>query len=125
MQCGDTLLIPAPGMGVTPHLWILAMDPVTDTQLCIIVNVTTLRNSRDQTVVLRKGEHPFVTHDSAVFYGDAQIVDVRQLHADVAARTAQTRERCSPEVIRLVRDGLTASPFTPKKVLIFFKEFGR
>src|ERR1035438_10358093 len=70
MRCGDTLLIPAPGMGVTPHLWIIATEPVTDTQLCVIVNVTTLRNSRDQTVMLRKGDHPFITHDSAIFYGD-------------------------------------------------------
>ena len=60
MHCGDTLLIPAPGSGVTPHLWIILTEP-NDAQHCIIVNLTTLRNSQDQTMSIMPGEHPFVT----------------------------------------------------------------
>ena len=88
MHCGDTLLIPAPGSGLTPHLWIIVTEPTPDTHLCVIVNVTTLRNSQDQTVTLNASDHPFIRHPSVVRYSDARFADVRRLRADLAARTA-------------------------------------
>ena len=65
MNCGDTVLIPAPGSGVTPHLWIIVTEPNQD-GLCIIVNLTTLGGSQDQTVTIAKGEHPFVNRPTSV-----------------------------------------------------------
>src|ERR1017187_7893408 len=59
MDCGDTFLMPAPGGVATPHLWIVVTQPDPQTHLCAIVSVTTLRNSKDQTVILRLGDHPF------------------------------------------------------------------
>ena len=122
MRCGDTLLIPAPGSDVTPHLWIVVTEPAPDTHRCVIVSVTTLRYNKDQTVTLVTGDHPFIRHPSVVFYADAQIVDVRQLRADLVARVAERREACSPDLLKLVRAGVSASPFTPKKVLTFCRE---
>src|SRR5438477_4382379 len=52
MRCGDTLLIPARGSGVTSHLWIIVTEPAPDTHKCVIVSVTTLRQNKDQTVTL-------------------------------------------------------------------------
>ena len=75
MDCGDTFLMPAPGGVATPHLWIVVTQPDPQTHLCAIVSVTTLRNSKDQPVILRRGDHPFIRHDSTIFYGDAMIVD--------------------------------------------------
>jgi hypothetical protein len=122
MRCGDTLLIPAPGSGVTPHLWIIVTEPAPDSHRCVIVSVTTLRYNKDQTVTLGPGDHPFVRHPSVVFYADAQIVDVRQLRADVIARVAEAREACSSDLLKLVQAGVSASPFTPKKVLTFCRQ---
>jgi hypothetical protein len=48
-------------------------DPVSN--LCGIVSVPTFRNSKDQTVILRVGDHPFIRHESTIFYGDAMIVE--------------------------------------------------
>lgn len=57
MNCGDTLLIPAPGTcEETPHPRIVVTEP---DPLCVIVCLSTLRYNKDQTVVLRRGEHAF------------------------------------------------------------------
>jgi hypothetical protein len=85
MDCGDTFLMPAPGGVATPHLWIVVTQPDTQTHLCAIVSVTTLRNSKDQTVILRPGDHPFIRHDSTIFYGDAMIVDAQRLESEIEA----------------------------------------
>jgi hypothetical protein len=86
------------------------------------VSVTTLRHNKDQTVTLGIADHPFIRHPSIVFYADAQIVDVRQLRADVIARVAERREACSMELLKLVQAGVSASPFTPKKILAFCRQ---
>jgi hypothetical protein len=87
-----------------------------------MVGVTTLRNSKDQTVILRVGDHPFIRHDSTIFYGDAMIVDVRRLEAEIAAGLALVREQCPPATLKFVQDGVAASPFTRPKVLRFCRD---
>ncbi|HYW44834.1 MAG TPA: hypothetical protein VE959_18375 [Bryobacteraceae bacterium] len=90
--------------------------------MCAIVSVTTLRNSKDQTIILRPGDHPFIRHDSAIFYGDAMIVDALRLESEIAAGLALVREKCSKPTLKLVQDGVLASPFTRPKVLRFCRE---
>jgi hypothetical protein len=122
MDCGDTFLMPAPGGVATPHLWIVVTQPDPQTHLCAIVSVTTLRNSKDQTVILRPGDHPFVRHDSTVFYGDAMIVDALRLESEIAAGLALVRERCSKAILKLLQDGVVASLFTRPKIQRFCRE---
>jgi hypothetical protein len=122
MECGDTFLMPAPGGPVTPHLWIVVTQPDPQTRLCAIVSVTTLRNSKDQTIILRPGDHPFLRHDSTIFYGDAMIVDARRLDAEIATGLALKRDNCTLATLKLVHDGVLASPFTRMKVVRFCRE---
>ena len=112
MDCGDSFLMPAPGGAATPHLWIVVTEPDRQTHLCAIVSVTTLRNSKDQTVILRPGDHPFIRHDSTIYYGDAMIVDTRRLASEIAAGLAVVRDKCAQSTLKLVQDGVLASPFT-------------
>lgn len=114
--------MPAPGGAATPHLWIVVTQPESQTHLCAIVSVTTLRNSKDQTVILRPGDHPFIRHDSTIFYGDAMIVDARRLDAEIVAGLALVNARCPAATLKLVQDGVGASPFTRPKVLRFCKD---
>src|ERR1017187_8115941 len=95
MNCGDTLLIPAPGSGVISHLWIIATHPCTRTHQCVLVNVTTLRNAQDRTVTLGPADHPFIRHQSTIRYSDAQLADVRRLRLDLASGTALAHQPCS------------------------------
>jgi hypothetical protein len=122
MDCGDTFLMPAPGGVATPHLWIVVTQPDPQTHLCAIVSVTTLRNSKDQTVILRPGDHPFIRRDSTIFYGDAMIVDALRLESETAAGLALVREGCSKAILKLLQDGVVASPFTRPKILRFCRE---
>ena len=125
MDCGDTFLAPAPGGAATPHLWIVVTQPDAEFHLCAIVSVTTLRNSKDQTVILRAGDHPFIRHDSTIFFGDAMIVDARRLESEIAAGLALVREKCSAATLKLVQDGVLASPFSRPKILRFCREHWR
>ena len=122
MECGDTFLMPAPGGTATPHLWIVITEPDSVSNLCAIVSVTTLRNSKDQTVPLRVGDHPFIRHDSTIFYGDGMIVDARRLEHEIAAGLAVRRDKCTAATLKLVQQGVAASPFTRPKFLRFCRE---
>ena len=77
------------GRAATPHLWMIFTQPDPQIYECVIVSVTTLRDSKDQTVILRTGDHPFIRHDSTIFYGDAMIVDARRLDSEMAAGLAR------------------------------------
>jgi hypothetical protein len=122
MDSGDTFLMPAPGGRATPHLWIVITTPDAVTRQCAIVSVTTLRNSKDQTIILRPGDHPFVRHDSTIFYGDGMIVDVRKLDQDLTAGLIVAREKCPEQTLKLVQDGIGASPFTRPRFLRFCRD---
>ena len=112
MQRGDTVLMPA-GPRRSLHLWIIATDPDPQSNLAVIVSVTTLRHAADQTVVLRKGDHQFIQHDSAVYFGDSRIIDVSRL------KEYPNHKPCSAALADEILSGLRASPFTPKKILNF------
>lgn len=122
MDCGDTFLMPTPGGAATLHLWIVVTQPDPQTHLLAIVSVTTLRNSKDQTVILRPGDHPFIRHDSTIFYGDAMIVDEQRLETEIAAGLAVVRDKCPNATLKLAQDGVAASPFTRPKFLRFCRE---
>lgn len=112
----------APSGTVTPHLWIVVTEPHPPSNLCGIVSVTTLRNSKDQTVILRVGDHPFIRHESTIFYGDAMIVDAERLENEIAAGLAVRRDPCPAATLKLVQQGVNASPFTRPKFLRFCRE---
>lgn len=111
--------MPAPGGIATPHLWVVITDPDPDSHLCGIVSVTTLRNNKDQTVILRVGDHPFIRHESTISYGDAMVVDARRIESEIAAGLAVRRDPCPAATLKLIQQGVTASPFTRPK----FRDF--
>jgi hypothetical protein len=121
MKAGDTFLMPAPGISNRPpHLWIVVTDPTQEEYRVIIVSLTTLREQADQTVVLRKGEHPFIRWDSSVFYNDCRLVDARDLDAKVRAKQIKLHDPCSATMLKNIQDGLLASELTPHKVETFY-----
>jgi hypothetical protein len=122
MDCGDTFLMPAPGGRATPHLWIVITTPNPSTHLCAIVSVTTLRNSKDQTIILGPDDHPFIRHESTIFYGDGMMVDTRKLDQDLAGASIVAREKCPAQTLKLVQDGISASPFTRPRFLRFCRD---
>jgi hypothetical protein len=134
MHCGDTLLFDPDLAGVNPsvqadpsaapnpHLWIVLTEPQAPDFLCVIVNLTRQQPRSDNTVVLRPTDHPFINKDSVIRYGDALIVDGRDLDGFLKKHTAKGLDRCSPDLLKRILDGAIASPFTPKKIADFCKK---
>jgi len=123
MNVGDTFLRPArPMPGEKQHLWIVITAPNSENQV-LIVNLTSFKAWQDQTVILNRGEHPFITQQSCVFYREAQIVDNSKLDEAEKKQAIVKREPCSERLIALIRDGLPASPHTKRSVKRFFDNF--
>ena len=122
MKAGDTFLRPVRATeNEKPHLWIVVTNPNKENQI-LIVNLTTLKERQDQTVVLDVGDHPFVTKASSIFYREAEIADNTKLEQAERAGAIAKREGCRPEVIKLVRDGVNASPHTRRAIKAFFND---
>jgi hypothetical protein len=134
MHCGDTLLFDPDLAGVnaavqtdpsaTPnlHFWIVLTEPQPPEFQCVIVNVTRQQQKSDNTVVLRSGDHPFITRDTVIRYSDALIVDARVLDGFLKTRAAKPRDPCSPELLKRILGGAIASAFSPKKIVEFCKQ---
>ncbi len=121
MLRGDTFLLPV-GPQAWPHLWIVVTHPRPASTEAIVVSVTSLRNSVDQTTILRPGDHPFIRHDSVVHFGDARIVYGSKIDDLIASGAVRANARCIDQLIDEIESGLRSSPFTPKKILRFVGE---
>jgi hypothetical protein len=66
-----------------------------------------------------------LSYDSTIFYGDAMLVDAQRLEAEIAAGLALLREKCSAATLKLIQDGVLASPFTRPKILRLCREHRR
>lgn len=124
MECGDTFVMPAPGGVTTPHLWIAITQPDAVSNLCAIVSVTTLRSRRDQTPIPRVGDHPFICHDSTIFYGDGMTVDARRLEHKIAAGLAVRQDKYPAATLKLIQQGVTASPSPDQSSCVSAKSSG-
>jgi len=123
MKAGDTFLRPAHStQSERQHLWIVVTNPNAENNV-LIVNITSLKSWQDQTVILNKGEHPFITEPSCVFYREAEIVDNLKLDQAERMGAIVRRECCSESVMNLVRNGLVASPQTKRVIKKFFSDF--
>ena len=113
--------------GATPHQWVIVTEPIPETGLAVIVNITTLQPHSDKTTIIAAGEHPYVTHDSVAFYGDAQIVDVRLIEKGikVANKYIWQLAPCDAKLLQKLQSGIIKSPHTKKKISDFCKERGK
>jgi hypothetical protein len=72
MQLGDTFLMPCPwSQAKILHLWIVISDPAKHGGIFVIVNLTTDRARSGSDCKLNKGDHPWVTEECFVSFGDA------------------------------------------------------
>jgi hypothetical protein len=114
VTAGDTFLIEPPGTN-GGHLWIVLVvycNELDGTNYAEIVNVTSIRHGHDTACILRQGDHPFVHHDSFVFYGGARTVEIAKLDKLSVAR----QERVSDKVLIRVVRGLHCSKFTKRGI---------
>lgn len=91
-----------------------------DTRKAICVNLTTLRNHSDTTCVLKRGDHPFVVHDSVINFSDAQEMPIDKVEQALAAKTdhfvCKLLDPCDARLLARIRQGLLDSSLTPKGI---------
>lgn len=82
-----------------------------------------MKGSKDQTVVLRTAEHPFVRWDTCVYYAQAEILSCGQLQKHIDCGTAKFHKDINKELLSLIVDGFIASDYTKKRVLEFVRAY--
>ncbi|WP_321845816.1 hypothetical protein [Paraburkholderia bannensis] len=123
LHAGAAFLAPS-GPGNYQHLFVVLNDPMPfpqkGSQDCVcVVNFSTPPKSipYDTTCVFLANSHPFIQHDSYVYYARAQ-----ELFAnDVATHIANGTYKAFPPdfslaQLQLLKDGLQKSPKTPKHI---------
>lgn len=113
-----TLLIPS-GPTNDPnrrHLHIVCTDPCENGNQ-VLVSITTWTNDLcDATCILQSYEHPWLTRQSYVFYRKARIEAATTLDSGVEQGIFELREAMNAQSFLRVRNGICASPQTPRKV---------
>jgi hypothetical protein len=112
-------LLPKRSDGVE-HLWIVVAEIDGANGKAICVNVTTEQPNSDKACQLNKGDHPFVTHASVIFYQDAREIDLamveKALNAGIKNFVCTTHEPCSAALLDRIQKGLIVSKQTPKGI---------
>jgi len=119
VSAGSTFLF---DLQASIHLWVVASDPDSSGRF-LIVSLTSLRGSKDQTVILNGGEHPFLKWATCAYYQQSDIMTITRLEQLVASGNAKMREKLAPEKAALIFDGFLASEFTKKRVLEFARAY--
>ena len=104
--------------GREEHLWVIATEPNAD-GLFAIASLTSLKGSKDQTIILSPGEHPFIKWPTCVAYAVADISSSEKLHSHLERGAAKMQQDASEKMLKLVLDGFAASDLTKKRVREF------
>jgi hypothetical protein len=123
-HAGQTFLFPLNEDNQGEHLWVIATEPDSE-GLIAIASFTSLRGAKDQTVILRKTEHPFLKWDTCIIYVLAEIMSVDNLQAHRQCGRAKMHQDVTPEVLRLILDGFSASDLTKNRVRNFVRDYRR
>ena len=117
MQAGECFLIG--GHGLTPHLWIVLTQPSGDPARVLIASCTSRKPWSDDTILLDRGDHPFIRHETVIAYTEVRIVEVRVIEFQLGVGKIARKERMRRAVLdRVVRAVLNSTNTAAK-----FKQF--
>lgn len=109
---GDTFLgDPRVSQSTVGHLWIVVEVYTPDLDTCVIAimaNATSGALDCDHCCVIERGDHPYISHQSFVYYREMVEIPVENL-----AHLKQL-EPLSVDLLSRVRQGLHRSKFTPR-----------
>jgi len=120
------ILIPT---GPCDHLHIICSNPafyprnVKDCVLAVNLSTTTPILDYDKTCILQNGEHPFIKHDSYVFYKKAEILGVDSISRNIADGTFSTHQPFNDVVFERILSGFAVSQEVRPKIKAFYKAF--
>jgi len=99
---GDTFLLAQADI----HLWVVLSDPDKDPDRIVLVSLTTLTPDKEPACLLVRGEHPWVKHDTCVFYQGARLAALKELYKLKDAGLLKPQEPLSEHVLlRIQKNG--------------------
>jgi hypothetical protein len=119
IYAGRTFMYPNGGI---PHLWIVVTEPSGMPADVVIVSLSSDKPGKDDTVKLGPGDHPFIRKPTVVFYPDTRLMPVQAIISEVQNGQASFHADCSEPLLDRVRQGLLASPATPRRLKAYVRE---
>ncbi len=107
------------------HLRIIITSPDRYNQV-LVVSVTSLRiltEDRYKECIIKKGEHPFIKHDSLVDFSRIQLLNEELLEQRLEKGWIIKKEDVSSELLLKIQKACASSIFVPKKYRPFFSLF--
>ena len=108
MNLAETFVLNAEGA----HLWVVITRPDANGSV-VIVNFTSHRAGCDETCIVEKGEHPFVTHKTVVAYEKARLCEPKA--QDLFKKNASTREPVKTDLLQKIQKGALESDLMVQK----------
>lgn len=96
------------------HLWMIVSDPSVDSDSIVIVNFTTNTHDEEQNCIVKKGEHPFITDNTAIRYRDSKVVSADQLTVLLKSGNLKPNVPLSAALLKKVRAGASISDRLPE-----------
>jgi hypothetical protein len=122
LELGDCVFIES-RQTLEKHLFVIITEPSGEPPTALVVNFTTYRPHFDQTTILDVGEHSFIKRKSLVNYMRAGIANISNLESRIDCdRTLLHREKCSPELLQRIREGVLKSRFAAPRIQNYFKD---
>ena len=116
VSAGDCFILPDMG---GQHLCVVLTEFKGDPPAIILVNITSWKPYKDQTVVINVGDHPFIRAKSVVAYERAAILE--EWRIELLLRMAKMQPSASADLLNRVKEGLAASPHVPAKIVEFLE----
>jgi len=82
----------------------------------VLVNLTSQSQLRDQSCVLRVGDHPFIKHETVINYAEAVISNEQAIFAAARGGVIQYDVAVTPEALTKIQAGALASPQIESRV---------
>ncbi len=119
---GSTLLFPIPNAAY-PHLFIIITEPEKETGNVIIVNIETQNSITEKTVILQKGDHPFIIKPTSVRYVDARIISIFDLDKKLEGSRGEIKikEDLDTKILEKICEGMNRSKTLSREVKEFYQ----
>jgi hypothetical protein len=91
------------------HLWVVLSDPEKDPENVLLVNMTTWNATKERACILHTGDHPWITHETCINYGDAVVTTLAKLLSAKDGGALRLHQAFAAIVVRRMLDGAAQS----------------
>jgi hypothetical protein len=98
------------------HLCIVITPPAHPSAEVLVVNLTTRTPPCDESCIIREGEHPWIKHDTVVFYSYAFWKRNDELDAGLSSGLLEKWPPVSSELLQRIHQGALATHALKKRM---------